>query len=395
MRKHTSYILVLLLLSMAMPTHAADNFDSYAKVKVKPGDGVISLLNRYKLGSYNCNATAFYEINKMNKNAVLRADKAYNLPIQIFNYNGTSIRSTIGNNDWDLAIAIQDYNKWLKGASLKSRYYTDDKKLYVPHHLLACATPTAASVAVESISYVNSSLFGANYKAEKRSNVLSNKVYYVISGHGGPDPGAMKKKGSAMLCEDEYAYDVSLRLARNLMQHGATVHMIIQDKNDGIREGQILNCDKDERTKSGQVLPLNQTARLRQRVNEVNSTYKREKSKGKKEHAVIAIHVDSRSVNTRQDVFFYYSPGSSKGRRLALDLQDTFKEKYRIHRSSGTYSGTVSGRGLYVLRKTNPPAVYVELANIQNSNDQKRIMPSSNRDALAKWLFEGLTDQKY
>ena len=36
--------------------------------------------------------------------------------------------------------------------------------------------------------------------------------------------------------EDEYAYDVALRLARNLMQEGAEVRIIIQDAKDGIRE---------------------------------------------------------------------------------------------------------------------------------------------------------------
>jgi N-acetylmuramoyl-L-alanine amidase len=43
-----------------------------------------------------------------------------------------------------------------------------------------------------------------------------------------------------------------------------------------------------------------------------------------------------------------------------------------------------------MLRNTDPPAVYVELANIRNSLDRKRILPESNRQALANWLTEGL-----
>ena len=50
---------------------------------------------------------------------------------------------------------------------------------------------------------------------------LQGCVYYLVSGHGGPDPGAMTKKDGKYLCEDEYAYDVTLRLARNLLSHGA------------------------------------------------------------------------------------------------------------------------------------------------------------------------------
>jgi N-acetylmuramoyl-L-alanine amidase len=43
-----------------------------------------------------------------------------------------------------------------------------------------------------------------------------------------------------------------------------------------------------------------------------------------------------------------------------------------------------------MLKNTNPPAVYVELANIRNSTDQKRITKVGNREALADWLYEGL-----
>ena len=35
-------------------------------------------------------------------------------------------------------------------------------------------------------------------------------------------------------------------------------------------------------------------------------------------------------------------------------------------------------------------ATFVEVANIQNPNDQKRILLKSNRQALADWLAEGL-----
>ena len=50
------------------------------------------------------------------------------------------------------------------------------------------------------------------------SNRLQGACFYVVSGHGGPDPGAIGKIGKVELHEDEYAYDVALRLAGNLMQ---------------------------------------------------------------------------------------------------------------------------------------------------------------------------------
>jgi len=43
-----------------------------------------------------------------------------------------------------------------------------------------------------------------------------------------------------------------------------------------------------------------------------------------------------------------------------------------------------------MLRYTDPRAVFIELGNIRNSADQKRFIYETNRDALAKWLYEGL-----
>lgn len=108
-------------------------------------------------------------------------------------------------------------------------------------------------------------LFGKSLAEVKvTGNRLKGACFYVVSGHGGPDPGAIGRIGSVELHEDEYAYDVALRLARNLMEEGAKVYIIIQDAKDGIRDDQYLNNSKRE-TCMGAPIPLNQVARLRQR----------------------------------------------------------------------------------------------------------------------------------
>src|SRR5690606_778618 len=135
---------------------------------------------------------------------------------------------------------------------------------------------------------------------------LKDQVFYIISGHGGPDPGAVYKKDGVTYCEDEYAYDVALRLARNLMQHGAIVHMIVQD-NDGIRDDKVLKCDCTEEMFNGSVIPRSQKERLKQRVSMVNTLFNKYKKQGYKAQKAIEIHVDSRNASMRQDVFFYYN----------------------------------------------------------------------------------------
>lgn len=236
-------------------------------------------------------------------------------------------------------------------------------------------------------------LFGKDYQdVEILSSQLSGAIYYLIPGHGGPDPGAMGTYGNNTLCEDEYAYDVTLRLARNLLQHGATVYMIVNDPNDGIRDESILNPDNDEVVYPDSEIPLNQLKRLQQRTQVVNNLYLQNR---KSFQRVIAIHVDSRSKKKNIDVFFYHDSRSKTGKKAVQILQQTFEEKYNSRQPGRGYKGTVSKRNLFELANTYPVAIYIELGNINHSRDLQRLIVTNNRQALANWLLQGLiTDFK-
>ncbi|HZL11325.1 MAG TPA: N-acetylmuramoyl-L-alanine amidase [Prolixibacteraceae bacterium] len=233
-------------------------------------------------------------------------------------------------------------------------------------------------------------IFGNNYREVTiKSNELDGAVYYLMSGHGGPDPGAVGTLKGYKLCEDEYAYDVTLRLARNLIEHGATVYMIIRDPDDGIRDNQFLIPDKDEVCFPNSVIPLGQLARLRQSTKAVNDLYIANKGKFQR---LVVIHVDSRNNKQNIDVFFYHDKGSNSGTKLANTLQQTFDEKYALHQPNRGYTGSVSVRNLYVIRNSYPPAVFIELANINHTRDQQRLIIPDNRQAVSNWLKEGLTE---
>ena len=231
-------------------------------------------------------------------------------------------------------------------------------------------------------------IFGKKYEdVEITGNDLKGAIYYLVAGHGGPDPGAMGHYGSHVLCEDEYAYDVTLRLARKLIENGATVYMITRDPNDGIRDDSYLKADKDEMCYPRQVIPLNQLRRLRQRTAAVNKLYK---SNRKAFQRMVAIHVDSRSKGENIDVFFYHDRRSKTGTKATKILQKTFQEKYDKHQPGRGYHGTVSTRNLYVVKNTYPVAIYIELGNINHYRDQQRFVIADNRQAVANWLTEGL-----
>jgi len=232
-------------------------------------------------------------------------------------------------------------------------------------------------------------LFGEKYKNyEIKDNKLAGACFFLVSGHGGPDPGAIAKVDGHELHEDEYAYDIMLRLARCLMEHNATVHIIIQDPNDGIRDGQYLNNSKNE-TCMGKKIPDSHVGRLKQQTDEINGLSFKAKEKYQR---AIFIHLDSRSKKKQLDVFFYYQDvkqNTTQSLKLAQTMQQTFRSFYEKHQPDRGFSGTVSTRPLYVLRNTTPVSIFVELANMQNKNDQKRYISDDNRQALANWLCEG------
>ena len=107
---------------------------------------------------------------------------------------------------------------------------------------------------------------------------------------------------------------------------------------------------------------------------------------------LISTHIDSRAnVNTNIDVYFFHQKNSLAGKNLAENIRNTIEEKYAIHQPNRGYTGQLNDeRNLYVVKRTAPPAVLIELGNIQNARDQKRILKPENREALANWIYEGL-----
>ena len=302
----------------------------YKKVQAKDGEGIYSLLRRYNLNPSEY-LNDFVDLNKnsLSKNNELLKGKTYLLPIT--------------------------ENPATSGASTETGVFP---------------------------------IFGKNYKnIEFKDNLLQGAIFYIIAGHGGPDPGAMGKRKGHQMCEDEYAYDISLRLARNLLEHNATVYVITRDPNDGIRDEMYLKCDKDEYVYGDLKIPLNQVKRLRQRTTAVNKISK--KYQGRYER-LIELHVDSRYQKQKVDIFFYHHPGSKKGKALCQTLYQTVKKKYAEVQPNRGYQGTISGRKLYTLRYANPVSAYIELGNINHQRDQQRLVVVDNRQAIANWLTSGL-----
>lgn len=303
--------------------------------------------------------------------------------------SGDGIYSVLKQNGYSPAEYLNQFIELNKSKLGKNNTLIAGRQYILPPKPDSTKTPEvkASSTEIQPTKVVNE-IFGSTYREITQKNKsLSGAIYYLMSGHGGPDPGAIGNLNGHRLCEDEYAYDVTLRLAKNLIECGATVYMIIRDPNDGIRDEQYLKPDKDEVCFPNEEIPLSQLARLRQSTNAVNNLYG--KNKGKFQRQVV-IHVDSRSTRENIDVFFYHDKASSSGRKLANTLMQTFGQKYAMHQPNRGYNGSVSQRNLYVIKNSFVPSVFIELGNINHHRDQLRFIIPDNRQAVANWLRDGL-----
>lgn len=415
------FVFLLYSFSVFVPLQAqtAVKAQNYLTAIAQSGDDALDLLDRFGLADYACNVSQFLKINGLDNNR-LKTGNTYKLPLMVVPYNGKSIRSTLNIDDWKTAKRIEEYNKKAQKSGLRPDYFVENKKLWVPWHELNCAVEAPPKMTAgiglatekEKERYVPISkgmvggekdnngdrvfsIFGPQYeKVPLLNRNLKGRVFYLISGHGGPDVGAQGKRAGHTLCEDEYAYDVTLRLLRLLLSHGATAYMIVRDPNDGIRDGEYLNCDKDEEVWGSLEIPVDQRERLQQRTDLINTLTERHNRAGQSDQTIIEIHVDSRSEVKKQDVFFYYRPESATSLELAEHIHKTFEAKYRRAQGDRGFSGTVSPRSLFTLKETyTRKAVYIELANIQNDWDQQRLVLQNNRQAIANWICHALLTQ--
>jgi N-acetylmuramoyl-L-alanine amidase len=335
-RKKSIFFLVTLVFSGLLSTSAQDTLKT---VTAQKGDGILSLLRRHGVNPYEA-YEEFVGLNMENlKNSTqLYAGRDYKIPLGT---ETTPVSEEQSRNE-----------------------ETGDKGENFP-------------------------IFGKKYNpVYRKSKRLKGTVYYLVAGHGGPDPGAMTTYSGQSIAEDEYAYDITLRLARELITHGALVYVIIRDKDDGIRDQRVLKIDHDEVAYPNKTIPLNQRERLKQRVDVVNKLH--QKYKGKFQRLIVT-HIDSRSKGQNIDVFFYHHKKSKNGKRLAESIHKTFKQKYKKYQPNRTYSGTFENRtSLYMVKNTHPATAFIEIGNICSKKDQQRILEPDNRQALAKWISEGI-----
>jgi N-acetylmuramoyl-L-alanine amidase len=373
------YVLFLLLYGFGAATASGQD---YVTGTARRGEGMLALLRRFCLEADIVQQAHFKKLNqnKVKQDGGLFAGHRYKLPVQKRSYDGLSIRTSLNLTDDRTIEAIDLYNYQTFQAGLRRLPYTRDKELWVP---LTMSADEPAERRVQN------DIVDTDLDTRKTGSGLQGYMFYLDAGHGGPDPGAIGRRGRDFLYEDEYAYDVTLRLAERLMQNGAAVTMIVQDPNDGIRDQAILGYDTDERYCDGTIISHDHAQRLIDRAAIVNRLYRQNRTRYRKQIALI-IHVDSRTNSQRVDIFYYHQDGVKASRDLALTLHETVEAKYEAVQPGRGYDSSISTRNLHMLSALDPVAVYIELGNIKNPKDQDRFIIADNRQAVANWLCDGL-----
>jgi N-acetylmuramoyl-L-alanine amidase len=231
------------------------------------------------------------------------------------------------------------------------------------------------------------------------SRVLAGRHIVIDPGHGGLDPGAIVsvKDGNGnpvVITEDEYVYDIALRLGRLLIRHGASVSFTILAPDHHIRDGldarqtfvhrknEVYNDEAHNRSPGWRPVGTADGLDLRKDIASlmIAGTPRDERKDGT---VFISIHADN-------------SPDLPEGKAVLFDGADdeelersrSLAEAMAPSLGSGSF---IRGQSLKVL-KDNPAgaAVLVEVRNIHYSRNAWALRSAELREQDAKMIADGL-----
>ena len=176
---------------------------------------------------------------------------------------------------------------------------------------------------------------------------------FIDAGHGGPDPGAV---GNGVI-EENVNLDVANQLADRLRNAGYEV-MVYRSTPD---ENVLSNKNADLRNRA-------------QMANNWGADY------------FISIHTNSSANTAAQGVEAYVYRLGTASERLGQSIVDSVSENL------GSRNRGVMQANFAVLRRTNMPAVLVELGYLTNPTEALNLNSPAWQRAVAAAIFEGIVD---
>ncbi len=176
---------------------------------------------------------------------------------------------------------------------------------------------------------------------------------FIDPGHGGPDPGAV---GNGVT-EEFVNLNVSLELARLLRDAGYDVRIYRTTSDENVLE----NKNADLRNRAAQ-------------ANQWGADY------------FISIHTNSSTRPEAQGVEAYVYRLGGTSERLARSIVESVSEDL------GSQNRGVMQANFAVLRRTQMPAVLVELGYLTNATEALNLNSPAWQRAVAASIFRGIVD---
>ncbi len=230
---------------------------------------------------------------------------------------------------------------------------------------------------------------------------LKDKLIILDPGHGGLDPGAIVKSRDGLgnevfVVEDEYVYDIALRLYVYLKEEGANVELTILAPDHLIRNSVFANntfVNVKNEVYNDYDLNKNDTvdswingtpSGLKKRLVVVKNIVSKYKNIKDKDIAFFSLHADN-SVGAPKSMGFYYQRDDEK--------------KYDIHSKLAAEKITkgmkrsfyIKGQNLHVLRNNIVMTkLLIEVRNLAFPEEAWSIRSSKLRDQDSKILANGI-----
>jgi len=233
----------------------------------------------------------------------------------------------------------------------------------------------------------------------KIDSSLSGWHVVIDPGHGGLDPGAIVSVpdgngNPVVITEDEYAYDVSMRLYRALYRHGASVSLTVIAPDHHIRSGnssretfvhrknEVYNSASQNRPGGWRPVGTTEGLELRKTIaaQQIRSTPASDKNKGT---IYISIHADN-------------TPDLPAGKAVLYDGAD--EEEKKTSKALAEALVPMLGRGSFThsqqlrVLENNPAdaSVLVEVRNIHYTGNAWALRSAELREQDARMIADGI-----